>query len=218
MTTEALVRVLTAVASEVAELRDELNRLDAAAGDGDLGVTLAAAADALKRAITREHTDLASLLRACGAEIARAAPSTCGTLVATGFSRRGAGRGPAAIVSPRAPRSTRRGFFERNRGAREGGPRGPDDARRALAPAAEALRAAEAERLGLETALRHAAEAANAGADRTAELAPRAGRARWLGDRSYGHRDAGAAFVAAAFASACRALTSRPTAPPSIRS
>jgi phosphoenolpyruvate---glycerone phosphotransferase subunit DhaL len=85
-----------------------------------------------------------------------------------------------------------------------------------LAPAA--LRAAEAERLGLETALRHAAEAANAGADRTAELAPRAGRARWLGERSYGHRDAGAAFVAGAFASACRALTSRPTTPQSKRS
>jgi phosphoenolpyruvate---glycerone phosphotransferase subunit DhaL len=217
MTTEALVRVLTPVANEVAELRDELNRLDAAAGDGDLGVTLAAAADALKRAITREHTDLASLLRACGAEIARAAPSTCGTLVATGFlaAARDAGQPPSSPLAllARLVEAASNGIAERGKVAL--GDRTMLDA---LAPAAEALRAAEAERLGLETALRHAAEAANAGADRTAELAPRAGRARWLGERSYGHRDAGAAFVAAAFASACRALTSRPTAPQSQRS
>src|SRR3954465_4362806 len=68
-----------------------LNQLDAVAGDGDLGVTVTAAANALLAILPEvaalEAQDMAAALRRCGSEVARKAPSTCGTLLATGLLR-----------------------------------------------------------------------------------------------------------------------------------
>lgn len=84
----ALTRVLNAVAGEVIAAAGELNRLDGVAGDGDLGVTMTAAAQALQALLPElAGQDLPTTLRRCGAELARKAPSTSGTLVATGFLR-----------------------------------------------------------------------------------------------------------------------------------
>lgn len=201
MTNKALAEVLEAVADEVTRSRDQLNRLDAAAGDGDLGVTMAAAAEALKQAVSEPHGDLASLLRACGAKIAKVAPSTCGTLVATGFlAAARATEGPSSPPLELLARLIAAAEAEiERRGKAAPGDRTMLDA---LAPAAELLRAAAADGLDLATALQRSAEAARAGAERTARMVPRAGRARWLSERSHGHVDAGAAFIALTFEAA----------------
>jgi len=83
-----LVRALTAAASALEASADELNRLDGFAGDGDLGITMSEASRALKDVLAANQ-DMGGgpLLSACGAAIARKAPSTSGTLVATGFLR-----------------------------------------------------------------------------------------------------------------------------------
>ncbi len=70
--------------------RDELIELDAAMGDGDLGLTMARAfvtADEFVKSSGEE--DLGKLIMQAGMSIAKAAPSTMGTLVATGFMRGG---------------------------------------------------------------------------------------------------------------------------------
>jgi hypothetical protein len=116
MTSDTVSGILAAVADEVARSRDTLNRLDAAAGDGDLGVTMFAAAAAVKQVASEPQVDLALLLRACGMQIAKVAPSTCGTLVATGFLAaarrayacgRGSHRGGSRRSRPRGGTPTR---------------------------------------------------------------------------------------------------------------
>ena len=88
MAPSGLVRALTAAASALEASADELNRLDGFAGDGDLGITMSEASRALKDVLAANQ-DMGGgpLLSACGAAIARKAPSTSGTLVATGFLR-----------------------------------------------------------------------------------------------------------------------------------
>jgi dihydroxyacetone kinase len=69
----------------------------------------------------------------------------------------------------------------------------------ALAPAARALQAAAADRVGPREALRMAAKAAAEGAEGTRTMLARAGRARYQGEKSVGHIDAGAASIALIF-------------------
>ena len=88
-----LAALLESAADAVASATAELNRLDGFAGDGDLGITMSEAARALKEVLAaNEQAEPATLLAACGGAIARHAPSTSGTLVATGFLRGGQGR------------------------------------------------------------------------------------------------------------------------------
>lgn len=205
MTGAKLSGTLAAVADEVIRSRDALNELDAAAGDGDLGVTLAAAAKALKESLDEAPDGVAPLLHSCGLAIAKAAPSTCGTLVATGFLT-AAKAADATAATPvellaRLSEAAVQGIEARGKAA-------PGDRTLldALAPVADAFKAAAAEGLPLVEALSRGAAAAKDGAVRTAEMEPRAGRARWVGERSRGHEDAGAAFVALAFEAVRKAV------------
>lgn len=72
-----------------AEHRDFLIALDGKVGDSDLGLTMnkafAAAADAV--AAAEAGTSIGKSLRIAGVAMAKAAPSTMGTLTATGFLR-----------------------------------------------------------------------------------------------------------------------------------
>src|SRR5437763_1166240 len=148
-----------------------LNQLDAVAGDGDLGVTVTAAANALlaiqPEVAALETQDPAAALRRCGSEVARKAPSTCGTLLATGLLRAArAASEPGYAAAPDVARlavllaAAQAGIQERGKSA-------PGDRTLldALAPAVDALRAAEG--AGLPEALRRAAAAAQAGAEET---------------------------------------------------
>jgi dihydroxyacetone kinase len=65
-----------------------------------------------------------------------------------------------------------------------------------MVPAAAALEEAAGAGRSLTEALRGAAVAARLGADATAAMTPKKGRATYLGDRAVGEPDAGAAAVA----------------------
>lgn len=200
----ALTAVIAAVADDVIAAREELNRLDGVAGDGDLGITMTNAATALQEILpTASDQNMASLLRQCGAELARRAPSTSGTLVATGFLRAaqavGSGEEPGVVLLVKATEAAMNGIQERGKVAL-----GDKTMVDALGPAIEALRRAAHERRDVAGALADAAVAAQEGAERTAEMRAKVGRAGWLADRSDGHIDAGARLVAIAFASAAR--------------
>jgi dihydroxyacetone kinase len=201
-----LASIIRAIATDLLDRKDELNRLDAVAGDGDLGLTMTAAANALlELAPTLMTLPEADAIRRCGTEIARRAPSTGGTLIA--FALMAAAK---ADVTPGAPPLERAAAYldaatasVAQRGQVEPGDRTMLDA---LRPAADAFRHAAAAGLDGAAAVREAAEFADAGARSTATMAAKVGRAGWLADRAAGHEDAGARLIALAFAAVERAL------------
>ena len=208
-----LVDLLVAVGAELASHKDELNRLDGVAGDGDLGVTVTLAAEAIA-AIASGIRGLTTpdALRQVGTEIARKAPSTSGTLVAFAFLAAGRvggvdaeGAGPGAIPYLEAGA---RSIEER--GKVSVGDRTMLDA---LRPGVDAFRVAIERGDPLPEAVRAAVTAADQGAAATAAMTPTVGRAAWLGERARDHEDAGARLVAMAIEAASEHLAN-PKAPP----
>lgn len=196
--------VVVAVATELLEARDELNRLDGVAGDGDLGLTVTNACRALlELAPSLAELSESDAIRRCGTEIARKAPSTGGTLLA--FALMAAAKAPVDAPSPAVERAA--GYLAAaaasvaQRGQVAPGDRTMLDA---LAPAAEAVRRVADDGGGAAAAARAAADAADGGARATSTMAAKVGRAGWLADRAAGHEDAGARLVAMAFAAATR--------------
>jgi dihydroxyacetone kinase-like protein len=177
----------------MAARRDELITLDGKVGDSDLGITMAkgfaAAAEAVVAAAADEPPG--KLLARGGMAIARAAPSTMGTLVATGFMR-----GGKAVESARALGTPEmrlfwgaflNGIVERGKAQR-----GDKTVVDALAPAVEALAAAEVAGQGLPAALSAAAQAAGDGLEATRGMVAQHGKAACFGDKTLGLVDAGA--------------------------
>lgn len=199
-----LVALVTAVATDLLEHRDELNRLDGVAGDGDLGLTVMAAATALlELAPALAELAEAEAIRKCGMELARRAPSTGGTLIA--FALLAAAK---AGVDPEAPPLVRAaGYLDAAAASvAERGQVGPGDRTMldALGPAADAIRHAAESEVPAGQAAASAADAAEAGAVATATMAAKVGRAGWLADRAAGHEDAGARLIALVFRAAAR--------------
>jgi dihydroxyacetone kinase-like protein len=191
--------VVVAVAAGLTRSRDLLNRLDAAAGDGDLGVTAARAADALvELAPSLNGLPPGEVLKAVGMALARRAPSTGGTLIA--FACLAAGR--AAATDDASDTAALASLLEAGRDeiARRGkvatGDRTMLDA---VAPAARAFREAAEAGATVDACVAAAAAAAGEGATSTKAMEPTTGRAGWLADRARGHEDAGARLIAIVF-------------------
>jgi phosphoenolpyruvate---glycerone phosphotransferase subunit DhaL len=168
---------------------DELNALDGQAGDGDLGVTMTIAATSIEEVLpTLESLDSAAVLRECGMAIASKAPSTSGTLVATGLIRASS----ALASDPSAGLATCRAAAQTGIAERGGAKVGSKTMLDALAPAV----AASADETDFAVTVGRAAVAADEGARATTAMTPQHGRAGWLAERSMGHEDAGARLVA----------------------
>ena len=201
----AFATLIRAVATELIERRDDLNRLDGVAGDGDLGLTVSTGARALlDLAPALEELPEADAIRRGGTEIARRAPSTGGTLIAFAFMAAAKADVPhggssleraAAYLGAAADSIAQRGQV------------GPGDRTMldALRPAADALRAATERGDDPRAAAQAAADAADDGAKATASMAAKVGRAGWLAERAAGNEDAGARLVAIAFRAAANA-------------
>ena len=168
-------------------------KLDAAAGDGDLGITAGKIAQGMRIANAAATGDLKADLMLIGREIAKAAPSTFGTLFATGFIR------AAAVVTTDADAlsNTQGAIAAAFDGIAARGKAGIGERTLldALYPAVLALKNAT----DLPSGLSAAARAARAGVVATAEMAPKHGRAGWIGERVKGLEDAGATVVAVIF-------------------
>jgi phosphoenolpyruvate---glycerone phosphotransferase subunit DhaL len=179
-------------ANHICDSRDELCALDAAAGDGDLGATLAAGFTAVREAVAEaELHDAGDLLRRVGSELARKAPSTIGALFASAFLQAASElAGTTELDTSDVARFLRASAYGvAERGHAERGQRTVLDA---MYTAAEEAEHAAAERLPPAGALQQAAAGAHAGAAATADMEPRHGRAGWIADRARGHPDAGA--------------------------
>ena len=225
MAPSGLVRALTAAASALEASADELNRLDGFAGDGDLGITMSEASRALKDVLAaNQDMEVGPLLVACGAAIARKAPSTSGTLVATGFLR-----AAKAVADPASTDAggtdaggtdvevLERAFAAATVGIQARGKAAPGD--RTLVDGLDAVCTSLRESLAaghtLADALHFAAAAASAAADRTVGMEPKVGRASWVPQRAIGHPDAGCAMLAIAMQAAAAEITAGGTTPAS---
>ena len=170
--------------------RDELRDLDAAIGDGDLGITVAEGARAVRAALVElpEHATVSEVLRQAGQSFAAANPSTMSALVAA-----------ALLASAKALRETESlGRAEalllvetvtatiQQRGQAELGDKTVLDA---LQPSLLALRSAGP---STRAALAAMTAAAATAVSTTASLTSRRGRAAWVGERTAGHPDGGA--------------------------
>ena len=205
----SLTSLFGRVADDVIAAQAELNSLDAVAGDGDLGLTMTTAAEAVKALLPElEGMELGAALKRCGAEMARKAPSTSGTLFATALLRAGAAAGQESASREAPVAALAHLVAAAVEGIQQRGKAKPGDKTLldALVPARDALARSSEAGVDLQTALQQASEAARAGAEATRGLRPRVGRASWLADRSEGHEDGGAHLVALVFASATRSV------------
>ncbi|GMA63481.1 DAK2 domain-containing protein [Alicyclobacillus fastidiosus] len=185
--------VLTTAMMDMAKTsKDELNRLDGAQGDGDLGVTAELVTEAAHQA-SYEHEDIKSWLIASGNLIRRKAPSTMGILTAMALSAAGRALPDGAMPSSETFLKIQRAMIEdmKARGGAELGDRTVLDA---FIPAFEAYQNASEGGKTVKEALACAKNAALDGAKKTKALSPKTGRASWVGDRVVGEIDGGAWF------------------------
>ncbi|MCA8000400.1 dihydroxyacetone kinase family protein [Burkholderia metallica] len=185
---------LHAVAQTLTDHEQTLTDLDAAAGDGDLGSSMLRAAQAIVALPDAAYGTPAGTLAALGAALRRAIAGSSGPFYATALLR--ASRRLAGIDEPAA-----RDWAAAFRGAVEsiselgGAHAGDRTMLDALVPAVTAFERALDGDKDASAAWAAAVEAAERGAEETARMTPRAGRASYLGERAIGTPDGGAVAV-----------------------
>jgi phosphoenolpyruvate---glycerone phosphotransferase subunit DhaL len=88
---DAIRRVCTSLMGD----REELNRIDGQMGDGDIGITVAYAAEQILETLPATEDDFGKLLLTCAQVMTRSRASSFGTLMATGamaMARLGVGK------------------------------------------------------------------------------------------------------------------------------
>ncbi|MFA7172380.1 MAG: DAK2 domain-containing protein [Kiritimatiellia bacterium] len=202
LTIDTFKQMIAAAGEEVKGNEKYFSKLDAdAGGDGDHGTAIVTAFKAMASA---QGTDFKSYVKALSEALQSAACGSTSTLYGTwleGMSDaapEGAakldGAGVAAMFNGGLEEI---GFVTK---ARQGGKTLMD----ALIPATEAFQAAQAK--GIAHMFKQAACAAEAGAEATCQMQAKFGRARNLGERSIGPRDAGASSMACIFAAFAKSL------------
>jgi dihydroxyacetone kinase len=189
---------LEAIAQALIDQEAMLTDLDARAGDGDLGASMRRAAEAIvalpAAALAAPDKALAEL----GAALRRAIAGSSGPFYATALVR--ASR--TLANSPNPPNPTAADWAAAMCSAADaigelgGAKPGDRTMLDALVPAAEAFERALNAGSSASTAWAAAVRAAETGAQETAQMTPRAGRASYLGARAIGAPDGGAVAVA----------------------
>lgn len=172
--------------------KELLTQLDSVMGDGDLGITMTKAFLAAEAEVdkTEERIPGKLFIRA-GVAMAKAAPSTMGTLLATGFMRGGKAvesmteidlEGLAVFFE-----SFANGIMERGRSAP-----GNKTIVDVLVPMAHSLQRAVRENKNLIMGMEDAYAAAQSGLHTSTQMKAQHGRAAYYQDASIGKQDGGA--------------------------
>lgn len=186
---EDFVSALERLASGLEAHQDEFTELDSLAGDGDLGLTAGKIALGIRAALAESGDSAKQLLLHLGNEISKAAPSTFGTLCASGFLAAGLAVNDEDKNLHQLQAGLRAAVDKiALKGKSEEGQRTLLDA---LGPATRAVESAH----NLASALSAAVQAAAEGVEATKAMAPQHGRAGWIGERAQGIADAGATAI-----------------------
>lgn len=197
--TAALVDWIRRFRDAIAEKREWLTELDSAIGDADHGANMARGMDAVVAKLDPGAPDTVDeLLKTVGMTLVSSVGGASGPLYGTFFLRMGMAAGPLTALDAAGLGTSLRAGLDGivARGKAEAGDKTMFDA---MAPAVDALDAALAAGGDLSAATAAAAEAAATGRDATEPLVARKGRASYLGERSAGHLDPGAASTTLLF-------------------
>jgi len=197
-------RAIEATCKALIDAEDELTELDRITGDGDLGSSMKRAAEVVRDSVGIYPLDnLPATLKAIGHILQREMGGSSGPLYGVFFLRCG------SVLE----NSNRTGLAQwaevLDQGCRaisELGGAKPGDRTMldALDPFVKSLKGASEKKS--REALLTAVEAAERGAEATAQMKPRLGRSSYLGERVLGHPDPGAKAVAIWLRAACEAL------------
>lgn len=174
--------------------RDHLTELDAAIGDADHGTNLDRGFAEVRQALAEwPPTSPDQVLLSASNTLIRRVGGASGPLYGTAFRQMG-----KALDIPVTPPGFATAFEAGVRAVARLGKAAPGDKTMldALAPASDALTQAVQEGVEVREAFERAARAAEEGARATIPLLARKGRASYLGERSIGHEDPGAASSA----------------------
>jgi dihydroxyacetone kinase len=172
----------------------ELTEMDRVTGDGDLGVSMARAAKAVQGArCSYPLDDAPATLKALGHTLRRELGGSSGPLYGVLFLRCG-----SILESPGALWAD--ALAQGSQAISELGGAKPGD--RTMLDALDPFVKTLQQGAGLKAAV----EAAERGAEATAQMKPRLGRSSYLGDRVLGHPDPGAKAIALWLRAACEGL------------
>ncbi|MDB5552893.1 MAG: dihydroxyacetone kinase [Rhizobium sp.] len=183
-----------AVADTLVAAEDHLTDLDGKAGDGDLGASMVRGARALRELPLEAWSNPASAFVAIANALRRAIAGSSGPFYAIALTRAGRHLAAKGRFSPDDfidALSISIDAISEIGGAKRGDRTMLD----ALYPALDTLKS-HAGDVPPREAWTFAAEAAEEGARKTADLVPKLGRASYLGDRALGNPDGGAVAVA----------------------
>ncbi|NLT73878.1 MAG: dihydroxyacetone kinase subunit L [Chloroflexi bacterium] len=192
---EDVLAALRQLAADLTAGADRLRELDAAIGDGDLGITVTIGFGAMCEALDDlADQDIATILQRSGMAFNRKAASTFGVLFATMMMRaareaRGLETLGLADIA-RMAQAAAEGVMERGKAQL-----GDKTLLDALVPAAQALQASAESGEALAPALRQASLVAADGVTATIDLRSKSGRSSWFADRSVGTQDPGATAI-----------------------
>lgn len=194
--TSLAIAWVTRAAEVVKENADHLTALDSAIGDGDHGANLSRGLAASVAAIAEKSPETpGKVLVAAGSALVSKTGGASGPLYGTLLRRAGKSLGDAEDADADAVASALSeglaGVVEL--GQAQAGEKTMVDA---LIPATETLTSTAGSGASLAEAAKAAADAASEGAEATTPMQARKGRASYLGERSIGHLDPGAASSA----------------------
>jgi len=192
LTARDVVGLFAALENTFADQREFLIALDGKVGDSDLGITMSKSFTAAHAAVAAgPDAPIGKLFGKAGLAIARAAPSTMGTLTATGFMRGGKAIEAAAAIGTAEMAAFWRAYRDgvQERGKAKVGDKTVLDV---LDPIAVSLEASAAAGQPLDAALAAAAQAASEALEATKLLVAQHGKAAAFQEKSRGLPDAGA--------------------------
>lgn len=214
ITREDFAAMIAGAAAQIREHHAMLSEFDCAAGDGDHGATMLRAVERLEQAFAPalmqagSIQDLQTSLKQAGWNVLGADGGASSSLLGMWFGGMAACSACAAIGGAGDLATIFEAGLSALRRQTKAEP-GDKTMMDALVPATAALRvAADGGKCVLE-ALRAAAEAARAGAEATRDLTARHGRAKFLGEKTRGHIDPGAASISLLFEGFYRGLEQR---------
>ncbi|MHB1295402.1 MAG: dihydroxyacetone kinase subunit DhaL [Anaerolineae bacterium] len=195
LSAEDIAAALDRICVDLPAAAEQLRELDAAIGDGDLGITMTIGFGAVRAALPElRGQGIDTILLKSGMTFNRQAASTFGALFATMMMRaakvaRGCTSIGLADVAAMC-RAAVEGVQER--GKAQVGDKTLLDA---LVPACDTLDRAAAERASLSAGLAQAVAAAEEGTRATTAMKSRVGRAGWFSERTQGVQDPGATAI-----------------------
>lgn len=194
-----LSQMFRSSAARIREDHSRLSALDSLSGDGDHGTTMLRIADRLDIAVRScESAEPKAILHDAGWKILSVDGGASSSLLGTfflGMADAPDCSGPLDCPMLAATFEAGLAAVSKQTKARPGDKTLMD----ALVPAIASLRAAADVGKTVVEAMQDAAEAARAGAESTNGFTARFGRAKFLGDKTRGHQDPGAASIALLF-------------------